>query len=243
MAIHPIEFRYGSREMKRIFEEESRLQKLLDVEAALARAHAKLDNIPDEAAREISKKATTAQVKLERVKEIEAEIKHDLMAVVKALSEQCGEAGKYVHLGATSYDIIDTTNAIQFKEALAIVKKKLFEIEGILLELAEKHIRTVAIGRTHGQHATPITYGLKFAIYAREVRRHISRIEDAEKRIIAGKMSGAVGTMATFGEKGMEIQRIVMEDLGIKAAMVSNQVVQRDRYAELLSIQIGRAHV
>ncbi|GBE55252.1 adenylosuccinate lyase [archaeon BMS3Bbin15] len=236
MAIHPIEFRYGSREMKRIFEEESRLQKLLDVEAALARAHAKLDNIPDEAAREISKKATTAHVKLERVKEIEAEIKHDLMAVVKALSEQCGEAGKYVHLGATSYDIIDTTNAIQFKEALAIVKKKLFEIEGILLELAEKHIRTVAIGRTHGQHATPITYGLKFAIYAREVRRHISRIEDAEKRIIAGKMSGAVGTMATFGEKGMEIQRIVMEDLGIKAAMVSNQVVQRDRYAELLSI-------
>ncbi len=236
MAIHPIEFRYGSREMKRIFEEESRLQKLLDVEAALARAHAKLDNIPDKAAREISKKATTAHVKLERVKEIEAEIKHDLMAVVKALSEQCGEAGKYVHLGATSYDIIDTTNAIQFKEALAIVKKKLFEIEGILLELAEKHIRTVAIGRTHGQHATPITYGLKFAIYARELRRHISRIEDAEKRIIAGKMSGAVGTMATFGEKGMEIQRIVMEDLGIKAAMVSNQVVQRDRYAELLSI-------
>lgn len=236
MAIHPIEFRYGSREMKRIFEEESRLQKLLDVEAALARAHAKLGNIPDEAAREISKQATTAHVKVERVKEIEAEIKHDLMAMVKALSEQCGKAGKYVHLGATSYDIIDTTNAIQFKEALAIVKKKLFEIEGILLKLAEKHIRTVAIGRTHGQHATPITYGLKFAIYAREIRRHISRIEDAEKRVIAGKMSGAVGTMATFGEKGIQIQRIVMEDLGIKAAMVSNQVVQRDRYAELLSI-------
>jgi len=236
MAIHPIEFRYGSEEMKKIFEEKARLQKLLDVEAALARAHAKLGNIPEEAAREISEKASTAFVKVDRVKEIEAEIKHDLMAVVKALSEQCGEAGKYVHLGATSYDIIDTANALQFKEALALVKKRLFEIEGILLELAEKHIKTVAVGRTHGQHATPITYGLKFAIYAREVRRHISRIEDAEKRVIAGKMSGAVGTMATFGEKGLEIQRLVMEDLGIRAALVSNQVVQRDRYAELMSL-------
>ncbi len=234
MAIHPIEFRYGSEEMKAIFEEEARLQYLLDVEAALARAHAKVGNIPEEAARVISEKASTKYVKLSRVKEIEAEIKHDLMAVVKALAEQCGEAGKYVHLGATSYDIIDTANALQFKEALKIVKKKLFDIEGELLRLAEEHINTIAVGRTHGQHALPITYGMKFAIWAREVRRHLQRIKEAEKRIQVGKMSGAVGTMAGFGEKGFEIQEIVMKELGLNQVMVSNQVVQRDRYAELI---------
>ncbi len=236
MAVHPIEFRYGSEEMKRIFEEEARLQKLLDVEAALARAHARLGNIPEEAAQEIARRASTRYVKLERVKEIEAEIRHDLMAVVKALAEQCGDAGKYVHLGATSYDIIDTANALQFKEALAVVEKDLYELEGILLQLAERHKNTVAIGRTHGQHALPITYGLKFAIWAREVRRHLQRISEAKKRILVGKMSGAVGTMAGFGERGIELQEEVMRQLGLRAALVSSQVVQRDRYAELLAL-------
>jgi|Deesub1362A_J573_1020465.scaffolds.fasta_scaffold00350_3 adenylosuccinate lyase len=236
MPIHPIDFRYGSPEMKAIFEEESRLQKLLDVEAALARAHKKVGNIPKEAADIISKNATVDKVKLSRVKEIENEIKHDLMAVVKALSEQCGEAGKYVHLGATSYDIIDTANALQFREALEVVVKDLYTLEGVLLDLAERYIDTVAVGRTHGQHATPITYGLKFAIWARETRRHIKRLQQMKERVLVGKMTGAVGTQASFGTQGPRIQELVMEDLGLKAVMVSNQVVQRDRYAELISM-------
>jgi adenylosuccinate lyase len=236
MAIHPIDYRYGSKEMKSIFEETSKLQRLLDVEAALARAHARVGNIPEHDAEVISEKASTEHVRIDRVKEIESEVKHDIMAVVIALSEVCGDSSRYIHLGATSYDIVDTANALQFKDALGVVKRDLYELEGILLDLAEKHISTVAVGRTHGQHATPITYGLKFAIWAREIKRHLERINEAEKRVLVGKMSGAVGTMAGFGKKGIEIQRLVMEDLGLKAADVSSQIVQRDRYAELIAI-------
>ncbi|MPW39636.1 adenylosuccinate lyase [Thermococcus sp. 101 C5] len=236
MAIHPIDYRYGSEEMKRIWEEENKLQKLLDVEAALARAHAKVGNIPEESARAISEKANTKWVKIERVKEIEAEIHHDIMAVVKALSEVCGEHGKYVHLGATSNDIIDTANALLIKESLEIVLKDLRELRSILKNLAKEHKYTVCIGRTHGQHAVPTTYGMKFAIWLDEIQRHIDRIEEAKKRILVGQMSGAVGTMASFGEKGLEIQRLVMEDLGLKPALITNQIIQRDVYGELMSI-------
>ena len=236
MVIHPIDYRYGSEEMRRIFEEEARLQRFLDVEAALARAHAAVGSISKAEAGEITRKASTEYVKLSRVKEIEAAIKHDLMAVVEALAEACGGAGRHVHFGATSYDIVDTANALQFKAALRIIKRDLYEVEGVLLTLAEKHKGLVAVGRTHGQHATPITYGLKFALWAREVRRHLRRLEEAEKRVLVGKMSGAVGTQASFGDKGMDIQEMVMRDLGLKAVMVSSQVVQRDRYAELLML-------
>ena len=236
MAIHPIDYRYGSEEMKRIWEEENKLQKLLDVEAALAKAHAKVGNIPQESANVISEKANIKWVKVERVKEIEAEIHHDIMAVVKALSEVCGEHGKYVHLGATSNDIIDTANALLIRESLEIVLKDLRELRSILKNLAKEHKYTVCIGRTHGQHAVPTTYGMKFAIWLDEIQRHIERIEEAKERILIGQMSGAVGTMASFGEKGLEIQRLVMEDLGLKPARISNQIIQRDVYAELMAI-------
>lgn len=236
MAVHPIDYRYGSEEMRRIWDEENKLQKLLDVEAALARAHAKLGTIPQESANVISERANIRWVKVERVKEIEAEIHHDIMAVVKALSEVCGEHGKYVHLGATSNDIIDTANALLIKESLEIVLKDLRELRSILKNLAKEHKYTVCIGRTHGQHAVPTTYGMKFAIWLDEVQRHIKRIEEAKERILVGQISGAVGTMASFGEKGLEIQRLVMEDLGLKPARISNQIIQRDAYAELMAI-------
>ncbi|MBU2560397.1 adenylosuccinate lyase [archaeon] len=236
MAIHPIDFRYGSAEMKSIFEQESRLQKFLDVEAALARAHADVGNIPKSAAVTITKKANTKFVKVSRVKAIEKRTKHDLMAVVKALSEVTGPAGKHVHLGATSYDIVDTANALQFKEALAIVERDLKALEKTLKNLAKKHINTVAVGRTHGQHAIPITYGLKFALWATEIGRHIERVNESKKRVLVGKMSGAVGTQASFGKNGIRIQKLVMKDLGLASAEVSNQIVQRDRYAELISL-------
>lgn len=236
MAVHPIDYRYGSEKMRRIWEEENKLQKILDVEAALARAHAKVGNIPEESARVISEKANVRYVKPERVKEIEAEIHHDIMAVVKVLSEVCGEHGKYVHLGATSNDIIDTANALLIKESLEIVLKDLRELRTILKKLAKEHKYTVCIGRTHGQHAVPTTYGMKFAIWLDEIQRQIDRIEQAKDRLLVGQMSGAVGTMASFGEKGMEIQRLVMEDLKLKPARISNQIIQRDIYAELIMI-------
>lgn len=236
MAVHPIDYRYGSEEMRRIWDEENKLQKLLDVEAALARAHAKVGNIPEESARVISERANTKWVKFERVKEIEAEIHHDIMAVVKALSEVCGEHGKYVHLGATSNDIIDTANALLIKESLAIVERDLKELRSVLKRLAMEHKYTVCIGRTHGQHAVPTTYGMKFAIWLDEVQRHIDRINQLKERVLVGQMSGAVGTMASFGERGLEIQRLVMEGLGLKPARITNQIIQRDVYAELMMV-------
>ena len=126
MPILPIDTgRYGTPEMLKIFDEENRLQKLLDVEAALALAHAKVGNIPERDAEKIAKMASTKYIKLKRVKAIEREIKHDIAALVRALSEQCGPSGAYVHLGATSYDIVDTANALQLKDAIAIIEKKL----------------------------------------------------------------------------------------------------------------------
>ncbi len=232
MATHPIDYRYGSNEMREVFEEETKLQFMLDVEAALVRAHAKLGHIPQEAADEISRKASTDYVTVRRVTEIEDEIKHDIMAVVKALAEQCDHGG-YVHLGATSNDIIDTTTALQLKKALVIVLKDLKELESILADLTEENISRVCIGRTHGQHSIPTTYGMKFGIFLDETRRNIERIQNAKTRVF-GKMAGAVGTMASFKD-GPELQKMVGEDLEIPMARISNQLVQRDTYAEIIS--------
>lgn len=235
MSVHPIEYRYFTPEMKQVFTEENKLQRWLDVEAALARAHAALGDIPNEAAEEISRKASLEYVKLGRVKELEKEIHHDVMAMVQALSEVCeGDAAKYVHLGATSYDIVDTAWALILRDAINIVSQKLATLKDVLLDLASTHKNTICIGRTHGQHAVPFTYGMKFAIWASEINRHLKRIEECKGRVLVGKMSGAVGTMASFGSKGFEIQRLVMQDLKIGEAEITNQIVQRDSHAELI---------
>ncbi|MBC8498496.1 adenylosuccinate lyase [Candidatus Bathyarchaeota archaeon] len=234
MPVHPIEFRYSYPEMYAVFTEEAKLQKWLDVEVALAWAHAQLGTIPEEAAEEIARKGKVGIVKLDRVKEIDREIHHDLMAMVRAFTEVCdGDAGKYIHLGATSYDTEDTALALQLRDALAIMEGDLRELLGVLLKQAEDHKETLTIGRTHGQHAVPMTYGMKFAIWASEVSRHLDRLDAARGRLLVGKMSGAVGTMASFGEKGFEVQRLTMERLGIEPVLIANQVVQRDRLAEL----------
>ena len=222
--------------MLKIFEEEARVQKLLDVEAALALAHAEVGNIPKADAQKIAEKATTKIVKVDRIKAIEKEIKHDIASLVRALSEQCGESGAYVHLGATSYDIVDTANALQLKDATAVLEKRLAEFKGILQKQASVHKATVMIGRTHGQHALPITLGFKFAVWGYEVARHLQRLKEAKKRILAGKVSGAVGTQAGLGEHAEKIQTLVMKRLGLSAAEISTQIVQRDRYAELVCI-------
>lgn len=237
MPITPIDTgRYGTSEMLKIFEEENRVQKLLDVEAALALAHAEVGNIPRKDAEKIASMSSTKYVKVERVKAIEKEIKHDIASLVRALSEVCGESGAYVHLGATSYDIVDTANALQLKDAEAIIEKRLAELKTILQKQAEQHKDTVMIGRTHGQHALPITLGFKFAVWGYEINRHLERLAECKKRVLAGKVSGAVGTQAGLGEHAEAIQKLVMKRLGINAAEISTQIVQRDRYAELISI-------
>ena len=237
MPILPIDTgRYGTPEMFKVFEEEARVQKLLDVEAALAWAHAEVGNIPKADAKKIEEMASTKYVKVERVKAIEKEIKHDIASLVRALSEQCGPSGAYVHLGSTSYDIVDTANALQLQDALNIIEKRLVVLRNLLQEKAGRYKETVMMGRTHGQHAIPITLGFKFAVWGYEVNRHIQRLKQCRERVIAGKISGAVGTQAGLGENAIEIQSLVMKRLGIHAAEISTQIVQRDRYAELISI-------
>lgn len=234
MAVHPIEKRYGRQEVRQIFDEEFRLQKILDVEAALARAQAAVGDIPKAAAEEITEKANIKYVKISRVKEIEEEIQHDIMAVVKALTEQCGESGRYVHLGATSNDITDTALSLQIKKFLEFLFKDLKGLKKILIELADKNKHVICVGRTHGQHSTPTTYGLKFAIWAAEIQRHIDRMDECKKRILVGQMTGAVGTQAALGKNAIKVQKDVMKDLGLKPVLVSNQILQRDRHAEFL---------
>lgn len=233
MAIHPIEYRYGTEEMKFVWSEANRLDKLMMVEAALAKAEADLGLIPKDAAEIIS--ASTSLVELDRVKAIEDEIHHDMMAVVLGISEKCPEdAGKWVHFGATSNDILDTATGLQLKEAVQVLEEKMQKLLDVLLVQAEAHKHTVCAARTHGQIGVPTTYGLRFAIWASEVARHIERLEQLRPRLLVGQMTGAVGTQAAFGKDGIEIQKRVMQYLDIGSVDVSNQIIQRDRHAEFV---------
>ncbi len=231
----PLDFRYGRPEMKAVFSEEARLRYLMQVEAALAWAHAETGTVSKADAAAIQAVADGDKVTPARVKEIEAEIRHDLMAVVKAMAEQAGDAGGAIHLGATSYDTIDTANALQFRDAVEQVRIGLRRLRDALLSLAEEHQDTTMLGRTHGQSAVPITFGLKMAVFASETGRHLERLAECEKRFAVGMMSGATGSMAAFRGKGLEVQKIVCDRLGLGQATASTQIVQRDRYIELLS--------
>ncbi|RQD81223.1 MAG: adenylosuccinate lyase [Methanocalculus sp. MSAO_Arc1] len=230
MPIHPIDFRYGTQEMRRIWSEEARFNAIIRSEAALAAAEAEVGLIPSDAAEAIA--AGASKVTLRRANEIEAEINHDMMAVVKALAEVSGPAGRWVHYGATSNDILDTATALQVKDALDCIEEKLKILLGILIERSTATRMLVCAGRTHGQIGVPTTYGLRFAIWASEIGRHILRLRDIRPRVVVGQLTGAVGTQAAFGDDGMEVQAAMMRHLGIGSVDVSNQVIARDRYAE-----------
>jgi adenylosuccinate lyase len=232
MSIHPIEFRYGTKEMKDIWEEDYRLRCLFRVEAALSLAEEELGMIPQGAAAQIA--AAAESTLPERAKQIEDEIGHDMMATVLAMAECAPMFGEWIHLGATSNDILDTATGLQIKASLDVLEPKLKTLLALLLDLAINNKSLVCAGRTHGQIAVPTTYGLRFAIWASEIARHIERLVQIRPRAAVGKMSGAVGTQAAFGLKGMVIQARVMEHLGLNEVDVSNQVVQRDRHAEMI---------
>ncbi|MGZ7048202.1 MAG: adenylosuccinate lyase [Methanobacterium sp.] len=235
MTIHPIEFRYGTPEMRSVWDTENKLQKMLEVEGALAKAEASLNLIPKEAAEEINNKASTNYVTVRRVNEIEKETNHDIASIVKALSEVCkGDAGEYVHFGATSNDIIDTSQSLLFKDSINILRGRLNELIKVLLKLADENKNTVCIGRTHGQHALPTTYGMKFALWAHEIHRQIERLNQCEERLCVGMITGAVGTIAALGDEGLEVHRITSKILGLKPVLISNQVLQRDNHAEFI---------
>ncbi|MCX6694346.1 MAG: adenylosuccinate lyase [Methanomicrobiales archaeon] len=239
MAIHPIEFRYGTPEMRAVWSEESRFFAIVQAEVALAGASARHGLIPAWAAAQIREKAGEAS--LARAKEIEDEIRHDMMAIVKAIAEVSGDAGGWVHFGATSNDILDTATGLQLKRALDLIEGKLRGLLGVLRARSLETRGLTCAGRTHGQIGVPTTYGLRFAIWASEVARHIERLSQIRPRVIVGKLTGAVGTQAALGQAGMEVQQDMMAALGISSVDVANQVVSRDRYAEYFMFLAGVA--
>jgi len=224
---------YATPEMMKIFEEERFVQKMLDVEAALAWAHAEVGNIPRKDAEKIAAMASTKYVKLSRIKEIEREIKHDVAALVRALAEVCGPSGAYVHLGATSSDVKDTATALQLKDALKLIDKRIRELYNALRQKASQFKMLNAINTNTG---APRFWSFSFNVWAQEIARHIERFRQCRERVLVGKMSGAVGTQAGLGDKAIKIQELVMKRLGIKAADISTQIVQRDRHAELICL-------
>ncbi len=216
--------------MRKIWSEEHRFACIVAAEVALAHAEAIQGLLPRESAEEIARCAPGAT--LDRAKEIESEIGHDMMAIVRAISEVCGSAGGWVHYGATSNDILDTATGLQLKDSLTLLEEKLLDLLRVLLDRSEQTKTLVCASRTHGQIGVPTTYGLRFAIWASEVGRHIQRLREMRPRVEVGQLTGAVGTQASLGDKGMEIQKSMMKLLGLGAVDVSNQLVSRDRYAE-----------
>ncbi len=233
-CLHPIDWRYGSKEMRNIFSREKRLELLLKVEAAIAHGHAMVGNIPKEAAEEIEKKASLKFVTLERVDEIEKEIYHDIVSFIRAFSEQCGDFGRYIHLGATSNDIIDTAEALRTKEGLALIEERLVKIIKTLIEVAREHRDTVCIGRTHGSHAVPYSFGHKVTIWIDELVRHLENIRYLTANKVVGKLSGAVGTRAAYGVHADRIVQITMKKLDLVPATITNQLISRELIAETL---------
>ncbi len=219
-----------------IFEEEKQLKLQLLVERKLAEANADYGKIPQEAAKEIEKFVRLEYISLERVKEIEKETHHDVFSMVIAATAACPNYGQYIHLGATSSDIQDTVTALQLNEAKKALLDRIDDLLLILIQLAKKYRDLVCIGRTHGKHAIPITYGFKFANFLNEL--HITK-ESIMKTKIYGKLSGAVGTYAAHGTN--EIEKDVMRKLGLESSMITTQVVPRIIYFQFVSsvIEVG----
>ncbi|MFZ2417673.1 MAG: adenylosuccinate lyase [Smithellaceae bacterium] len=221
--------RYSREKMAAIWSQENKYQKWLDVEVAACEAMVKLEKIPAGAAETIKAKAA---INVPRIDEIEKITKHDVVAFVSSLTEIIGEDGRFIHMGLTSSDVLDTALAVQLKEASDLLLSDLDQLLAVLKRRAFEHKRTLMIGRSHGIHAEPITFGLKMALWYQEMQRNRARLERARETVCTGKISGAVGTFSFIDPF---VEEYVCEKLGLKPAPVSSQIVQRDRHAEFFS--------
>ncbi len=221
--------RYSTPEMQRIWSPEYKFQKWLDVEIAVCEGWAHLGEIPHQAVEKITSRASFS---VQRIEELEEVVRHDVIAFLTNVAENVGEEARYIHLGLTSSDILDTSMALLLQEACQIILQDLEELSRVLQRRALEHKDTPMIGRTHGIHAEPITFGLKLAIWWDENRRNIERLKGAIETISYGKISGAVGS---FAHVEPSVEEYVCRKLGLKPAPISSQIIQRDRYAELLT--------
>ena len=221
--------RYTNPEMGAIWSEQRRYETWLEVELAAADAMAEAGIVPAEAARELRAKAA---FDIARIEEIEQTTQHDVIAFTTAVAEKVGPSARWLHFGLTSSDVVDTAQAIQMREACDLIIRNIAALMETVRERAEEHRRTPMIGRTHGVHAEPMTFGLKLALWYAELQRDLDRVLRARDTISVGKISGAVGT---FAHLDPAIEARVCEKLGLQPAPVSSQVIQRDRHAELMS--------
>ncbi|MGH9991286.1 MAG: adenylosuccinate lyase [Nitrososphaera sp.] len=236
MPILPIDSgRYGSAEMRRIFDDERRLQYQLEFEATVAIAQSKMGIIPADVAREIGRAGRSGKVTLARVAELEAASEHDTAALVEALSEQVSaKARPWIHYGLTSNDVVDTATCMQMRDAFKIIRPKLTKLATLLSEKAVQYKETPAAGRTHGQHASIVSFGLKFAVWAAEMVKHIERIEEGKKRFLLCKTLGVVGTGSLMGDRAVAVQRKAAASIGLHPVDAATQVIPRERFAEML---------
>ena len=220
--------RYCRPEMKRVWSDENKFNKWLEVEIAVCEAWAEEGIIP----KKVIPKIKLAKCNLKRMEEILKETHHDMTAFLGAVAESLGEESRFIHLGMTSSDVMDTALSLQMMEACDILLEDIKQFIAVLARLAIKHKYTVMVGRTHGVHAEPITFGLKLAIWVEEMRRNRQRLVDAKNVISVGKISGAVGTYATLSPV---VEEKACARLGLSPAPVSNQILQRDRHAQFLT--------
>ncbi len=221
--------RYTLEDMGNLWSEENKFNTWLKVEIAVCEAWNELGVIPDDALRRIKEKANFS---LERIKEIEKKVKHDVIAFLTSVSEYVGNDSRFIHYGMTSYDVVDTALSVLMKDAIELIEPKYKKFISILEEKALKYKELPQIGRTHGVHAEPVSFGLKFLIYRNEMIRNYRRLISAKDSISYGRIAGAVGTYAHITP---EVEKIALKKLGLKPAYASTQVLQRDRHAEVLA--------
>ncbi len=220
--------RYSREKMSKIWKEESKFQRFLDVEIAICKAYNKLGQVPDEALKEIEEKAAFS---VERIDEIEAEVKHDVIAFLTCVNENIGPAAKYVHMGVTSSDVLDTALALQIQEASGIIEQNLFDLIEVLQKKAKEHKDTICIGRSHGIHAEPMTFGIKLCYWLDLFDRALNRFQQAKEEIRVGQVSGPIGT---YSNLSTEIEKLVCKSLNLKPAKISTQVISRDLHANYM---------
>lgn len=236
---------FSTPEMRAVWDEKNRLQKLLDVERALALAEGELGEIPREAAEKIASVAKSELFDLSEILEISKTAKHSLVPTLRIFQRLAGDAGEYVHYGATTQDIVDTGLVLQLKESHAIILRDLRALLAALAKQAETHKKTIMAGRSHGMEAVPFTFGFKLATYLDELGRSYERLKESEDRVFTGVLSGAIGTFASYGEKGPAIERRALGILGLRAPDICWHA-SPDRLAEyagilaILSASLGK---
>ncbi len=226
---------YSTPEMRAVFDDVHLVQYWLDVEAALARAQARLGIIPEAAAEEIGRRATAEAVDLDALREGTNLVGYPILPLIRQLAARCaGEAGRYVHWGATTQDIMDTANVLQLRQALDLLERDLHALISLLTTQARQHRDTVMAGRTHGQHALPVTFGFKVAVWVDELRRHAERLEQLRPRLLRCQFSGAAGTLASLGEDGLAVHRALAEELALSPAAITWHTA-RDSFGEFVA--------